>query len=190
MPADVPTAALVGAGLWVLWGILHVYVLFHGLLVVSSQGVTGALEMLTGGIIVPKAIPPADERSSFAIGQLFKNFVIDVGGYGVLGFFVAYGIIDYQTPWIWYVVGVVTIGLADLAFLFQMVTSGVIKADAKTVGGPIVYFAAITVTPLGLPSGGLISPVAMSVVAGVTAVLLMALGKMQFSGLRNTTAQL
>jgi len=47
---------------------------------------------------------------------------------------------------------VVVIGIADLAFLFCMVTPGVIELNAGTVGGPVIWFLALLITPFGLPS--------------------------------------
>jgi hypothetical protein len=43
------------------------------------------------------------------------------------------------------------IGIADLAFLFCMVTPGVIVLNAGTVGGPVIWFLALLITPFGLP---------------------------------------
>jgi hypothetical protein len=38
-----------------------------------------------------------------------------------------------------------------LTFLFAMVVSGVIELNAGTVGGPVLWFLAILITPWGLP---------------------------------------
>jgi hypothetical protein len=54
--------------------------------------------------------------------------------------------------WLGYAMGVVVIGIADLAFLFCMVTPGVIELNAGTVGGPVIWFLALLITPFGLPS--------------------------------------
>ena len=43
------------------------------------------------------------------------------------------------------------IGIADLAFLFSMVTPGVIVLNAGTIGGPVIWFLALLITPFGLP---------------------------------------
>lgn len=48
--------------------------------------------------------------------------------------------------------GVFVIGIADLTFLFALVTSGVIAFNAGALGGPILWFLAVVITPLGLPS--------------------------------------
>ena len=53
--------------------------------------------------------------------------------------------------WLGYVIGVGVIGIADLAFLFSMVTPGVIELNAGTVGGPVIWFLALLITPFGLP---------------------------------------
>ncbi len=51
-----------------------------------------------------------------------------------------------------YVIGLVAIGIGDLAFLFALVTSGVIEFSFAVVLGPLVWFIAVVVTPIGLPS--------------------------------------
>jgi len=39
-----------------------------------------------------------------------------------------------------------------LAFLFSMVTPGIIELNAGSLGGPIIWFFACAITPFGLPS--------------------------------------
>jgi hypothetical protein len=48
-------------------------------------------------------------------------------------------------------IGVLVIGIADLAFLFAMVTSGIIELNFGTISGPAIWFLAIAITPLGMP---------------------------------------
>lgn len=92
---------------------------------------------------------------AFILSQaLFKNFVTDVGGYGLMGLFVAAGILYSSEPWAWLALGTVCIGVADLAFLFFMVLSGTIELNAGTVAGPIIWFLAVGITPFGLPGRG------------------------------------
>jgi hypothetical protein len=51
-----------------------------------------------------------------------------------------------------YLIGLLAIGIADLAFLFAMVLAGVIEFNAGTVGGPVLWFLAVLITPFGLPA--------------------------------------
>ena len=92
-----------------------------------------------------------DAITAFAQGQLLLNFCIDVGGYGILGLTVAWLILN-RASWPAYFIGVFIIGIADLTFLFAMVTSGVIELNAGTVGGPVIWLLAIIMTPFGMPS--------------------------------------
>ena len=39
-----------------------------------------------------------------------------------------------------------------LTFLFALVTPGIIEMNAGTVGGPVLWFLAIAISPFGLPS--------------------------------------
>jgi len=152
---DVSLAAKAGAGLFALWGVLHVWVGFEGVHQYLTGGTTGLWNMLVGGSAVPRAafVHATDPTTLFAQGQLVLNFCIDVGGYGVLGFFVAW-MIHRRNSWVGYLIGVVAIGIADLAFLFALVVPGVIELNAGTVGGPVLWFLAVLITPFGLPKLG------------------------------------
>ncbi|MEI6710322.1 MAG: hypothetical protein WCL17_05010 [Actinomycetota bacterium] len=150
---NVGTAARVGAWLFVLWGILHVWVGYEGIHQYFSNGTPGLWNTVVGGSSVPRAafVHATDATTLFAQGQLLLNFCIDVGGYGVLGLGVAWLILKHSS-WAAYFIGVFVIGIADLTFLFAMVTSGVIELNAGTIGGPVIWFLAIIATPFGMPS--------------------------------------
>jgi len=144
--------ARIGALLFVLWGILHIWVGYEGIHQYLTNGTSGLWNTVVGGARVPRALyqHTTDAVTAFAQGQLLLNFCIDVGGYGVLGMFVAW-MIWKRASWTGYFIGVFVIGIGDLAFLFALVTSGVIELNAGTVGGPIIWFLAIAITPFGLP---------------------------------------
>jgi len=145
--------AIAGAWLFVLWGILHIWVGYEGIHQYLTQGTPGLWNMLVGGSVVPRTsyVNTTDEITAFAQGKLLLNFSIDVGGYGVLALIVAWLILN-RASWSAYFIGVFVIGIADLAFLFAMVTSGVIELNLGTVGGPIIWFLAIIITPIGMPA--------------------------------------
>ena len=146
-------AAKVGAWLFVLWGVLHVWVGYEGIHQYLSNGTPGQWNMMIGGSKALRStfLQATDATTLFAQGQLLLNFCIDVGGYGVLGLAVAW-LILIRASWPAYFIGVFIIGIADLTFLFAMVTSGVIELNAGTVGGPVIWFLAIIMTPYGMPS--------------------------------------
>jgi hypothetical protein len=143
--------AKIGAWLFLLWGVLHVWVGFEGIHQYLAGGTSGLWNMLIGGRAAPREafVHATDSITLFAQGQLILNFCIDVGGYGVLGFFVAWMILR-RASWTGYLIGVVAIGIADLAFLFAMVVPGVIEFNAGTLGGPVLWCLAVMVTPFGL----------------------------------------
>lgn len=126
---------------------------FEGLSQLRKGGNKAAVKMLTGGVSCPlEKIEFAKSKETVkAQNALFANFVIDVGGYGVLGFVVASNLWRGKALWLSYGLGVGVIGIADLAFLFSMVTRGVIKRDAATLGGPVIWALACVITPFGLP---------------------------------------
>lgn len=155
-PASQPilgTAAKVGAWLFVLWGILHVWVGYEGIHQYLTKGTPGLWNMVIGGVNAPRTdyVHANDAITAFAQGQLLLNFCIDVGGYGILGLTVAWHILN-RASWAAYFIGVFIIGIADLTFLFALVTSGVIELTAGTVGGPVIWFLAIISTPFGMPA--------------------------------------
>lgn len=144
--------AKIGGWLFVLWSVLHVWVGAEGVRQYLSAGATGLWGMVVGGSAVPRSafVHATDPATLFAHGQLLLNFTLDVGGYGVLGFFVAWMILR-QASWLGYFIGLFAIGVADLAYLFAQVAPGVAPLNAGTVGGPVIWFLAVTLTPLGLP---------------------------------------
>lgn len=146
-------AAKIGAWLFVLWGILHIWVGYEGIHQYLTNGTPGLWNAVIGGGNVPRAafVHSTDAVTAFAHGQLLLNFCIDVGGYGVLGLAVAWLILK-RASWAAYFIGVFVIGIADLTFLFALLTSGVIELNAGSVGGPIIWFLAIITTPFGMPS--------------------------------------
>lgn len=149
----VGAAAKVGAALFLLWGILHIWVGYEGIHQYLSNGTPGLWNIVVGGSKAPRAVfvHTTDAITAYAQGQLLLNFCIDVGGYGVLGLVVA-GLIVTQASWAAYFIGVFVIGIADLTFLFALVTSGVIEFSIPTISGPIIWFLAIIATPFGMPA--------------------------------------
>jgi len=149
---DVGLPAKIGAYAFMLWSVLHVFVGIEGVHQYLNGGTTGLWNMLIGGSAVPRSafVHATDPATLFAHGQLMLNFCIDVGGYGVLGFFVAWLILR-RASWVGYFLGLIVIGIADLAFLFAMVVPGVIELNAGTIGGPVLWCIAIVITPFGLP---------------------------------------
>ncbi|MSQ43671.1 MAG: hypothetical protein EXR45_05625 [Chloroflexi bacterium] len=146
------TMAQDGAILWAIWGILHVWVGYEGVHQYMSAGVRGQWSTLVGGARVPRETfdYATDAATAFAHSQLILNFCLDVGGYGVLGLFIAW-MIWAHASWMAYLIGLVAIGIGDLSFLFALVTSGVIEFSFAVILGPLVWFIAVVVTPFGLP---------------------------------------
>lgn len=148
--------AKIGSSLIYLWGFLHIWVGAEGLHQYLKGDAKSMWNMFIGGSSVPKVAfqHSADLMTAFAHKQVLVNFAIDVGGYGVLGIALAY-LIGKKASWTAYLLTVFVIGIADLAFLFSQVTSGVIELNAGTVGGPVIWLLAIMITPFGLPKRNL-----------------------------------
>lgn len=146
-------AAKVGAWLFILWGILHIWVGYEGIHQYLTNGTPGLWNIVVGGVNAPRSafVHTTDAITAYAQGQLLLNFCIDVGGYGVLGLAVGWLILN-RASWPAYFIGLFVIGICDLAFLFSLVTSGVIEFSIPSVSGPIIWFMAIIATPFGMPA--------------------------------------
>jgi hypothetical protein len=133
--------------------VLHLWVGYEGVQQYLVGGVHGQWNMVIGGSHAPRNafVHATDALTARAQGQLLLNFCIDVGGYGVLGLLVAW-LLWARASWVGYYIGLVVIGICDLAFLFALVTPGIIELNAGTVGGPVLWVLAIAISPFGLPS--------------------------------------
>ena len=150
---NVGIPAKIGAILFAFWGVLHIWVGYEGIHQYLTNGTQGLWNLVIGGSKVSRGVfvYAADPVTAYAHGQLLLNFCIDVGGYGVLGLLVGW-MIWSRGSWLAYFIGLFIIGIADLAFLFALVTSGVIEASIPTISGPLIWFLALAITPFGLPS--------------------------------------
>jgi hypothetical protein len=148
-------AAKIGAALFALWGVLHIWVGYEGIHQYIIGGAPGLWNTITGGINAPHSAfqHTTDAVTANAQAHLLLNFCIDVAGYGVLGFVVAW-LLWTRGSWLGYFLGLVIIGIADLTFFFTLVTPGIIELSLATVSGPAIWFFAIVVTPFGLSKFG------------------------------------
>ena len=153
--STVNVAVKIGSILFLIWGVLHLYVGVAGVVAYAAGDLKALWTMLLGGANAPVAQfqVPTDAVTAHAQAQLILNFVIDVGAAGVLGFFVAW-ILWNSGSWTGYLIGLVVIGIIDNAFLFAMVVPGIIVGDLATWGGPLIWLAACIVTPFGLTRRG------------------------------------
>jgi hypothetical protein len=144
------TLAKIGSILFVLWGILHIWVPYNGFKEYYEKG--NGFDMLIGGKNVPKNefLLPKNKKTLLALNNLFLNFVTNVGGSGVLSFFVAYLIWEGKNAWLAYYIGLICIGITDIAFLYFMIISGVIKVTFPVILGPLLWILAVIITPFGL----------------------------------------
>ena len=124
-------AAKIGALLFVLWGVLHIWVGFEGIHQYFAGDTKSMWSFLIGGANAPRAAfqHTTDALTAHAQAQLILNFCMDVGGYGVLGLFVGW-MIWKRASWVGYAIGLIVIGIGALAFLFLMVTPGIMSLNS------------------------------------------------------------
>ncbi|WP_345816665.1 hypothetical protein AAGS40_27185 (plasmid) [Paraburkholderia sp. PREW-6R] len=145
--------AKIGAGLFALWGILHLWVGFEGFHQYLVSPAHGQWKMFIGGSNAPFSafVFPTDPTTAHVHTNLILNFCIDVAGYGVLGIFVSW-LLFKRASWLAYFMGVVLVGIADVSFTFLQMTSGIIALNFPTVSGPVIWLLAALIVPFGMPS--------------------------------------
>ncbi|KAJ3297242.1 hypothetical protein HDU79_004366 [Rhizoclosmatium sp. JEL0117] len=149
---QVHIATKIGAVLFLIWGILHLWVPYDAFHNFHEGGLEKAVLGIAGGPNSPldKVQVPTDAATANLMEGLIKNFVLDVGGYGVLGVAVAFKLWT-EGDLFAFLLGLVVIGIADMSFLyFLVVPGGVIDLKFEVVLGPLLWFLAIIVTPVGL----------------------------------------
>lgn len=146
-------AAKVGAGLFGLWGLLHLWVGFEGLHQYIASPARGQWRMFIGGSNAPfdAFMLPTDPTTAHVQANLILNFCFDVAGYGVLGIIVSW-LLFRRASWLAYVLGVFLVGICDVSFTFLQMTSGIIALNIPTVSGPVIWLLAMLVTPFGMPA--------------------------------------
>jgi hypothetical protein len=145
------TMTKAGAALFLIWGILHIWVGFEGLHQYLTTGTAGQWNMLIGGSAMPREAFQfaTDAATLFVQGQLILNFTMDVGASGVLGLIVAW-MMWKQPSWLAFALGAGVIGIVDLSFLIILVMSGVTEFSFPVLLGPIVWFLAVAASFIGL----------------------------------------
>ncbi len=145
-------AGKIGAALFALWGVLHLWVGFEGLHQYLSSPAEGQWKMFIGGSKAPFSAFtfPTDPTTIHVHANLILNFCIDVAGYGMLGIFAAW-LIYKRASWTAYLLGVFLVGISDVSFTFLQMTSGIIALNVPTVSGPIIWLVAAIITPFGMP---------------------------------------
>ena len=145
-------AAKVGAGLFGLWGVLHLWVGFEGLHQYLVSPANGQWRMFIGGSSAPFGafIFPTDPTTAYVHANLILNFCFDVAGYGVLGIVVSW-LLFRRASWTAYFLGVFLVGICDVSFTFLQLTSGIIALNVPSVSGPVIWLLAAIITPFGMP---------------------------------------
>ncbi len=142
----------IGVGVIVLWAVLHLWVGVEGLRQFFVGSARSQWDMFLGGANAPKAafVHATDAVTANVHAHELVNFGVDVAGYGVLALVAAW-MIQTKASWTGYFLFLVVVGICDLAFLFSLVTSGIIELNAGTVGGPVLWFIACALVPMGMP---------------------------------------
>lgn len=141
-----------GAGLFALWGLLHLWVGYQGTVLYFSSPAQEQWRMFIGGAKAPFSAFqfPHDPVTTHVHANFLLNFCYDVAGYGLLGLFVSW-LLFRRASWIAYLMGTLLVGICDMSFTFLQMTSGIIQLNVPTVSGPIIWLFAVVITPFGMP---------------------------------------
>ncbi|WP_457488661.1 hypothetical protein [Tardiphaga sp. P5_C10] len=142
----------IGAAIFALWGILHLWVGGEGLRLYFASPAQDQWRMFIGGAKAPfEAFQfPVDPVTAHVHANLLLNFCLDVAGFGLLGLLVSL-LLFKRASWTAYFMALVLIGLCDLSFTFLQVTSGTIALNVPTISGPVLWLLAVIITPFGMP---------------------------------------
>ena len=145
-------AGKVGAALFALWGVLHLWVGYEGTRLYFASPAQDQWRMFIGGAKAPFEgfRFPTDAETAHVHANMILNFCYDVAGYGLLGLLVAW-LLHRRASWIAYLIGTFLVGFCDLSFTFLQMTSGIIQLNVPTVSGPVIWLLAVVITPFGMP---------------------------------------
>lgn len=165
----VGSAAKIGACLFGVWGVLHLWVGIEGVYQYLTSGTHGMWNFLIGGSHAPRAAfqHATDAVTAHAQEQLLLNFCIDVGGYGVLALVVAW-LIWARASWLGYGMGLFILGICNLVFMLTLVSPGIIEPNLATLSSPALWLLAVVTTPFGLCRPSAI-PASMAAASSVAA---------------------
>ena len=135
----------------VCWAIVHLLFGFDGLIQFLSGDLHHQWNILLGGINGQEAIfqYPSNPQTVNIHRHLLLNFCIEMGAYGLLSLGLAYAIFKNHS-WRAYFVFLIVVGIAELAFFFNLVTTGIIILNAGTLLGPILWLLAVVFIPAGM----------------------------------------
>jgi hypothetical protein len=150
--SNLSLAGKIGAAIFALWGVLHLWVGGEGLRLYFASPAQDQWRMFIGGAKAPFTAFqfPVDPVTAHVHANLLLNFCLDVAGYGLLGLLVSLMLFK-RASWTAYFMGLVLIGLCDLSFTFLQVTSGTIALNVPTISGPVLWLLAVIITPFGMP---------------------------------------
>lgn len=134
----------VGATMFFLWGVLHVYAGYLTAVPFFTEGPGKNLGIL-GVEIGAGSLDPA----LVAAGHLALNFGIDLAGYGVLAIWFSWFLWRGKLIVLSFWVNTVMLGIADAAFIYSLLVPGY-SPILEGLAGPILYTLGVLLTALGI----------------------------------------
>ena len=128
----------IGSVLFVLWGILHIWVGYNATcLLINDNPYHELWDMLLGGKNAPI------EKFQFATDSITQkvqinfiyNFCLDVTGAGLLGVVIGFMLWRHMIPWLAFFMGFFVIGLIDLSFMFFKLQVVMLKELGRPMAG-------------------------------------------------------
>lgn len=135
----------------ICWGIVHVLFGLEGMIQFLSENLHHQWHIFLGGVNGQEAIfqYPTNPDTVNIHRHLLLNFCLEIAGYGVLSFGLAYAILKNQS-WRAYFIFLIVVGVAEFSFFFNLVTTGIMPLNVGTLLGPILWLLAAIFIPVGL----------------------------------------
>lgn len=132
-----------GAAMFFLWGLLHVYA--GGLMSVPFFTVGPGANLAVVGFAVGEPLSPFERVAS----HITLNFGLDLAGYGILAIWCAANLLRNRNVFFSFALLVVMLGISDGAFIYSLLLPGY-SPLIEGLPGPILYALGVPLTVKGL----------------------------------------
>lgn len=136
----------IGAGLFVLWGVIHILVGGSALL---SFFTAGPAEMFTQAELTVQ--PNEMDATLIHLGNVVAEYYFDIVALGILAIIVGVTLVWENDP-LGFWITLVVLGIADFAFLFLEIVPGY-QPLIPPVLGPVIFVFAVVFAGVGLLRG-------------------------------------
>lgn len=136
----------IGAGLFVVWGVIHILV---GGSALVSFFTAGPAEMFTQSEIFLE--PNEIDATLTHIGHVMAHYYFDIAGLGILAIIVAVTLVRENDP-LGFWISLIVLGITDFAFVYLEIMPGY-QPFFPQILAPVIFVLGIVFTGAGLYRG-------------------------------------